>query len=39
MFAFLIVLAFRAYQEMDADDTDHMRLAEPKGEPKPPLEY
>jgi multicomponent Na+:H+ antiporter subunit C len=39
MFAFLIVLAFRAYQEMDADDTDHMRLAEPDGEPKPPLEY
>ena len=39
MFAFLIVLAFRAYQETDADDTDHMRLAEPDGEPKPPLEY
>jgi multicomponent Na+:H+ antiporter subunit C len=39
MFAFLIVLAFRAYQEMDADDTDHMRVAEPDGEPKPPLEY
>ena len=39
MFAFLIVLAFRAYQEMEADDTDQMRLAEPEGEPKPPLEY
>jgi multicomponent Na+:H+ antiporter subunit C len=39
MFAFLIALAFRAYQEMDADNTDHMRLAEPPGEPKPPLEY
>jgi multicomponent Na+:H+ antiporter subunit C len=39
MFAFLVVLAFRAYQETDADDTDHMRLAEPDGEPKPPLEY
>ena len=39
MFAFLIVLAFRAYQEMDAYDTDQMRLAEPPGEPKPPLEY
>lgn len=39
MFAFLIVLALRAYQEMDADDTDHMRLAEPDGEPEPPLEY
>ena len=39
MFAFLIVLAFRAYQATDADNTDHMRLAEPEGEPKPPLEY
>ena len=39
MFAFLIVLAFRAYQEMHADDTDQMRLAEPDGEPNPPLEY
>jgi multicomponent Na+:H+ antiporter subunit C len=39
MFAFLIVLALRAYQEMDADDTDRMRLTEPPGEPKPPLEY
>lgn len=39
MFAFLIVLALRAYQEMDADDTDQMRLTEPPGEPKPPLEY
>ncbi len=39
MFAFLIVLAFRAYQAMDADDTEHMRLAEPEGEPNPPLEY
>jgi multicomponent Na+:H+ antiporter subunit C len=39
MFSFLIVLAFRAYQEMDADNTDHLRLAEPPGDPKPPLEY
>ncbi len=39
MFAFLIALALRAYQAMDADDTDHMRLAEPDGEPQPPLEY
>jgi multicomponent Na+:H+ antiporter subunit C len=38
-FAFLIVLAFRAYQSLDADDTDHMRLAEPEGRPHPPLEY
>ena len=39
MFAFLIALALRAYQEMHADDTDQMRLAEPDGEPNPPLEY
>jgi multicomponent Na+:H+ antiporter subunit C len=39
MFAFLIVLAFRAYQALDADDTDHMRLAEPEHHPQPPLEY
>jgi multicomponent Na+:H+ antiporter subunit C len=39
MFVFLIVLAFRAYQALDADNTDHMRLAEPEGEPNPPLEY
>ncbi len=39
MFAFLIVLALRAYQAMDADDTDHMRLAEPEHQPQPPLEY
>ena len=39
LFAFLLVLAFRAYQAMDADDTDHMRLAEPEHHPQPPLEY
>ena len=39
MFAFLSVLVFRAYQELDADHADHMRLAEPEGEPNPPLEY
>jgi multicomponent Na+:H+ antiporter subunit C len=39
MFTFLIVLAFRAHQAMDADNTDSMRLAEPKGGPTPPLEY
>jgi multicomponent Na+:H+ antiporter subunit C len=39
MFVFLIVLAFRAYQSLDADNTDHMRLAEPDGAPRPPLEY
>lgn len=39
IFAFLIVLAYRAYLAMDADDTDTMRLAEPKGGPSPPLGY
>jgi multicomponent Na+:H+ antiporter subunit C len=39
MFAFLSVLVFRAYQDLDADHTDQMRLAEPDGDPKPPLEY
>ena len=39
MFVFLIVLVFRAYQATDADNTDSMRLAEPAGEPRPPLEY
>ena len=39
MFAFLMVLAYRAYLALDADDTDTMRLAEPKGGPQPPLSY
>jgi multicomponent Na+:H+ antiporter subunit C len=39
MFAFFAVLVFRAYQELDADHSERMRLAEPEGEPRPPLEY
>jgi multicomponent Na+:H+ antiporter subunit C len=39
IFAFLLVLAYRAYQELDSDHTDSMRLAEPKGEGLPPLRY
>ena len=39
MFTFLLVLAFRAYQSMDADNTDNMRLAEPEQAPQPPLSY
>jgi len=39
MFAFLLVLSFRAYATLDADDTDKLRLAEPKGGPNPPLSY
>ncbi len=38
-FAFLLVLAYRAYQALGTDDTDDMRLAEPKGEGLPPLGY
>lgn len=39
MFSFLLVLAYRAYQSLEADDTDKMRLAEPRGGPKPPMSY
>ncbi len=39
LFSFLLVLAWRAYQSLDADDTDQMRVAEPKGGPEPPLSY
>ncbi len=39
MFSFLLVLAFRAYQSLDAENTDTMRLAEPENAPQPPLSY
>jgi multicomponent Na+:H+ antiporter subunit C len=39
MFSFLLVLAYRAYQSLDADNTDTMRLAEPEDSPQPPLSY
>lgn len=39
LFTFLLVLGYRAYQELDADDTDTMRLAEPENAPRPPLSY
>ena len=39
MFSFLLVLAYRAYRRLDADNTNTMRLAEPVGEPNPPLRY
>lgn len=39
MFSFLLVLAYRAYQTLDADNTDTMRLAEPEDAPNPPLSY
>lgn len=38
-FAFLLVLAYRAYQEIGTDDTDGMRVAEPEGQTLPPLGY
>ena len=39
MFSFLLVLAYRAYQGLDADNTDTMRVAEPENTPHPPLSY
>ena len=39
MFTFLLVLTYRAYQSLEADDTDRMRVAEPPGRPKPPMSY
>jgi len=39
LFTFLLVLGYRAYQELDADDTDTMRVAEPEKSPRPPLSY
>ena len=39
MFCFLLVLAYRAYHALDADNTDTMRLAEPEEAPNPPLSY
>jgi multicomponent Na+:H+ antiporter subunit C len=38
-FAFLMVLAYRAWQSLGTDDTDAMRFAEPANPPLPPLEY
>ena len=38
-FAFLLVLAYRAYQDLGTDDTDGMRLAEPKSDGLPPMGY
>lgn len=39
IFAFLLVLAMRAYQELGTDDTDHMRVAEEVDAPRPPQGY
>ncbi|MCT4654868.1 MAG: Na+/H+ antiporter subunit C [Cohaesibacter sp.] len=37
--AFLLVLAFRTYQELGTDDTVLMRVAEPENEATPPVSY
>jgi multicomponent Na+:H+ antiporter subunit C len=38
-FAFLLVLAYRAYQELGTDEAGSMRVAEPAGEGVPPMGY
>eukprot|EP00913_Durusdinium_trenchii_P021375 g20088.t1 len=38
-FAFLLVLTYRAFEELGTDNTDEMRLAEPRDEPLPPIGY
>ncbi|OHV85669.1 Na+/H+ antiporter subunit C [Ensifer sp. LCM 4579] len=38
-FAFLLVLSWRAYDDLETDNTDEMRVAEPVNEPAPPLGY
>jgi multicomponent Na+:H+ antiporter subunit C len=38
-FAFLLVLAYRAFEELGTDSTDEMCLAEPRDEPLPPMGY
>ncbi|NTG49248.1 Na+/H+ antiporter subunit C [Agrobacterium rhizogenes] len=37
--AFLLVLTYRAYQDLKTDNTGEMRVAEPDGRPMPPLGY
>jgi multicomponent Na+:H+ antiporter subunit C len=39
MFTYLLVLTYRAYQSLVADNTDAMRLAEPEDHPTPPMSY
>jgi multicomponent Na+:H+ antiporter subunit C len=38
-FAFLLVLSYRAYQDLGTDDTQEMRLAEPEDGAPPPMGY
>jgi multicomponent Na+:H+ antiporter subunit C len=37
--AFLLVLTYRAYQDIGTDNSDEMRVAEPENSPLPPLGY
>lgn len=39
LFVFLLVLTYRAYQDLETDDTQRMRVAEPEDEGLPPLGY
>jgi len=38
-FAFVLVLAYRAYQEIGVDDTMDMRISEPRADRLPPMGY
>lgn len=38
-FAFLLVLTYRAYQELGTDNTEEMRVAEPADDDMPPVGY
>ncbi|MBD0415931.1 Na+/H+ antiporter subunit C [Oryzicola mucosus] len=38
-FSFLLVVAYRAYQDLGTDDTEEMRVAEPANEAPPPMGY
>jgi multicomponent Na+:H+ antiporter subunit C len=38
-FAFLLVLVYRAYQDLGTDNANEMRVAEPEHEPLPPTGY
>tara|TARA_R110002020_G_scaffold16871_66_gene59789 strand:+ start:10722 stop:11099 length:378 start_codon:yes stop_codon:yes gene_type:complete len=39
LFAFLLVLSYRAFQDLGTDDIDEMRDAEPAERRLPPMEY
>lgn len=39
IFAFMLVLAYRAYLELGTDNVDKMRVAEPVDKPEPPIGY